>query len=107
MSRRNKAVVIRFTEDEWRSLNDKVKKAKMPREKLCRVVLLGAQINAPPDADYVSLIFEVRRVGNNLNQLVRKLNVLGIVHGLELERNQNEIHEVCDMLCDTFKKVVK
>jgi hypothetical protein len=107
MSRRNKAVVIRFTEDEWRSLNDKVKKAKMPREKFCRVVLLGAKINAPPDADYVSLIFEVRRVGNNLNQLVRKLNVLGIVHGLELERNQNEIHEVCDMLCDTFRKVVK
>ena len=79
----------------------------LPREKFCRVVLLGAQINAPPDADYVSLIFEVRRVGNNLNQLVRKLNVLGIVHGLELERNQNEIHEVCDMLCDTFRKVVK
>ena len=56
MSRRNKAVVIRFTEDEWRLLNDKVKKAKMPREKFCRVVLLGAKINAPPDADYVSLI---------------------------------------------------
>ena len=44
----------------------------MPREKFCRAVLLGAKINAPPDADYVSLIFEVRRVGNNLNQLVRK-----------------------------------
>lgn len=79
----------------------------MPREKFCRVVLLGAKINAPPDADYVSLIFEVRRVGSNLNQMVKKLNVLGIVHGPELERNQNEIHEVCDMLCDTFRKVTK
>ena len=105
MNRRNKAVVIRFTEDEWRALNEKVKKAKLPREKFCRAVLLGAKINAPPDADYVSLIFEVRRVGNNLNQMVRKLNVLGIVHGLELERNHNESHEVCDLLCHTFKKV--
>ena len=68
MSRRNKAVVIRFTEDEWRLLNDKVKKAKLPREKFCRAILLGAKVNAPPDADYVSLIFEVRRVGSNLNQ---------------------------------------
>ena len=107
MNRRNKAVVIRFTEDEWRQLNDKVKTAKMPREKFCRITLLGAKINAPPDADYMSLIFEVRRVGSNLNQMVKKLNVLGIVHGPELERNMEDIHIVCDLLCETFRKVAK
>ena len=107
MSRRNKAVVIRFTEDEWRSLNDKVKKAKLPREKFCRAILLGAKVNAPPDADYVSLIFEVRRVGSNLNQLVRKLNIAGIVHSLELERNVHAVHDVCDLLYETFRRVDK
>ena len=107
MNRRNKAVVIRFAEDEWRILNDKVKKAKMPREKFCRAILLGAKVNAPPDADYVSLIFEVRRVGSNLNQLVRKLNVAGIIHSLELERNVHDVHDVCDLLYETFRRVDK
>ena len=107
MSRRNEAVVIRFTEDEWRTLNDNVKMARMPREKFCRITLLGAKINAPPDADYMSLILEVRRVGSNLNQMVRKLNALGIVHAPELKRNSEDIHNVCDLLCETFRKVAK
>ena len=107
MSRRNKSVVIRFTEDEWRLLNDKVKKAKLPREKFCRSILLGAKVNAPPDADYVSLIFEVRRVGSNLNQLLRQLNYYGIVPEVDIEESKNEVHGVCDLLCETFKRVVK
>lgn len=45
MNRRNKAVVIRFTEDEWIALNEKVKMAKMPREKFCRLTLLGSKVN--------------------------------------------------------------
>ena len=108
MSRRNKAVVIRFTEDEWRTLNDKVKKAKLPREKFCRAILLGAKVNAPPDADYVSLINEVRRVGVNLNQLIRVAHVLpSHVDTRRIDFALDDIHAVSDLLCETFRKVAK
>ena len=108
MSRRNKAVVIRFTEDEWKALNDKVKKAKMPRERFCRSILLGAKVNAPPDADYVSLINEVRRVGVNLNQLIRVAHVLpSHVDTRRIDFALDDIHAVSDLLCETFRKVVK
>ena len=108
MSRRNKAVVIRFTEDEWRTLNDKVKKAKLPREKFCRAILLGAKVNVPPDADYVSLINEVRRVGVNLNQLIRVAHVLpSHVDTRRIDFALDDIHAVSDLLCETFRKVVK
>lgn len=108
MSRRNQAVVIRFTEDEWKALNDKVKKAKMPREKFCRAILLGAKVNAPPDADYVSLINEVRRVGVNLNQLIRVAHVLpSHVDTRRIDFALDDIHAVSDLLCETFRKVAK
>lgn len=108
MSRRIKAVVIRFTEDEWKALNDKVKKAKMPRERFCRSILLGAKVNAPPDADYVSLINEVRRVGVNLNQLIRVAHVLpSHVDTRRIDFALDDIHAVSDLLCETFRKVVK
>lgn len=108
MSRRNKAVVIRFTEDEWRTLNDKVKKAKLPREKFCRAILLGAKVNAPPDADYVSLINEVRRVGVNLNQLIRVAYVLpNHIDDRRIEYVLRDVHAVSDLLCETFRKVAK
>jgi len=108
MTRRNKAVVIRFTEDEWKALNDKVKKAKMPREKFCRVTLLGAKVNAPPDADYLSLITEVRRVGINLNQLLKVAHVLpNHIDNQRIEYVLENIHSVSDLLCETFRKVAK
>ena len=108
MSRRNKAVVIRFTEDEWRTLNDKVKNAKLPREKFCRAILLGAKVNAPPDADYVSLINEVRRVGVNLNQLLRVAYVLpNHIDNQRIEFVIRDVHAVSDLLCETFRKVAK
>lgn len=108
MQRRIKAVVIRFTEDEWKALNDKVKKAKMPRERFCRSILLGAKVNAPPDADYVSLINEVRRVGVNLNQLIRVAHVLpSHVDTRRIDFALDDIHAVSDLLCETFRKVVK
>ena len=108
MSRRIKAVVIRFTEDEWKALNDKVKKAKMPREKFCRAILLGAKVNAPPDADYLTLIDEVRRVGINLNQLLRVAYVLpNHIDNQRIEFVLREVHTVSDLLCETFRKVAK
>ena len=108
MSRRNKAVVIRFTEDEWRTLNDKVKNAKLPREKFCRAILLGSKVNAPPDADYVSLINEVRRVGVNLNQLLRVAYVLpNHIDNQRIEFVIRDVHAVSDLLCETFRKVAK
>lgn len=108
MSRRNKAVVIRFTEDEWKALNDKVKKAKMPRERFCRSILLGAKVNAPPDADYLTLIDEVRRVGINLNQLLRVAYVLpNHIDNQRIEFVLQDVHAVSDLLCETFRKVTK
>ena len=108
MSRRNKAVVIRFTEDEWRTLNDKVKKAKLPREKFCRAILLGAKVNAPPDADYLTLIDEVRRVGINLNQLLRVAYFLpNHIDNQRIEFVLRDVHSISDLLCETFRKVVK
>jgi len=108
MSRRNKAIVIRFTEDEWRTLNDKVKKAKLPREKFCRAILLGAKVNAPPDADYLTLIDEVRRVGINLNQLIRVAYVLpNHIDDRRIEYVLRDVHAVSDLLCETFRKVAK
>lgn len=106
--RRNKAVVIRFTEDEWKALNEKVRKAKMPRETFVREILMGAKVNAPPDADYISLISEVRRIGININQLTKEAHCGNIdFDWLSLEQSLEENHRVSELLCETFKKVEK
>ena len=108
MNRRNKAVVIRFTEDELKALNDKVKMAKLPREKFCRLTLLGSKVNAAPDADYVSLVNEVRRIGININQLARIAHQFPeVMNPDKLDYALEENHMVSSLLIETFRKVAK
>ena len=108
MYRRNKAVVIRFTEDEWRKLNDMVSKAKMPREKFCRTILLGSKVNAAPEADYVTLINEVRRIGININQLAKVAHLWPeLMNRDKLDYALEENHNVSLLLVETFRKVTK
>ena len=35
------------------------------------------------------------------------INYYGIVPEVDIEESKNEVHGVCDLLCETFKRVVK
>lgn len=71
--------MLRLTQAEMEVLTRKAKEAKMPREAFIRRVLNGAKIIAKPPADYYKLIVEVRKVGSNLNQLVKRAQSLDFI----------------------------
>ena len=58
---------------------------------------------AAPPGELNYLIRELKRIGSNLNQLLKKLNVLGIAHPLELERCTNDIREVLNVIYETYR----
>lgn len=94
---------FRLSEKEYKAIMKKVEESGLSISEFSRRTLLGQTIVAAPPADYYLLLREVKRIGGNLNQLVRKLNVLGIAHSLELERFQNEMSDVVKMLYRTFR----
>ena len=94
---------FRLTEEEYKAILKKVEESGLSISEFSRRTLLGQTIVSAPPADYYLLLREVKRIGGNLNQLVRKLNVLGIAHSLELERFQNEMSDVVKMLYRTFR----
>ena len=94
---------FRLTEEEYKAILKKVEESGLSISEFSRRTLLGQTIVSAPPADYYLLLREVKRIGGNLNQLIRKLNVLGIAHSLELERFQNEMFEVVKMLYRTFR----
>ena len=71
MRKRNCRVEIYFTKDELESLTKKVRKSGLSRESFCRHLLNGAEIKEAPSADVPMLINEVRRVGYNIDQILR------------------------------------
>lgn len=94
---------FRLTEKEYQAIMKKVEESGLSISEFSRRTLLGQTIVSAPPADFFTLIREVKRVGSNLYQLVRKLNVLGIAHSYELERLQNDITDTVTMLYRTFR----
>lgn len=103
MRKRNKSILLRLTQAEMEVLTRKAKEAKMPREAFIRRVLNGAKIIAKPPADYYKLIVEVRKVGSNLNQVVKRAQSLDFIDIPALQKVLAEIHETEGMLWETFQ----
>ena len=96
-------IYIRVTSDEYEVIRKRADVSGLNVSEFSRRILVGEKIAAAPDADFPNLIREVKRVGSNLNQLLRKLNILGIAHSLELERCAKDTHEVINLIYRTYR----
>lgn len=96
-------ILFRVNPNEYEIIKKKTITSGMSMSAFIRKTLLDKKIVSAPPADFPALIREVKRIGGNLNQIVRKLNTLGIAHSLELEKCENEIRETERMLYRTFR----
>ena len=94
---------FRVSQTEYDAIKEKVEMSGLNMSNFARKSLLGQTIVSAPPADYFVLIREVKRVGSNLYHFLRKLDVLGIAHTLELERMEYELVDVVKMLYRTFR----
>lgn len=62
---------IRFTRGELDALTKKARKSGFSREGFSRRILNGAEVKEAPPADVPQLIWELRRTGNNIDQLLK------------------------------------
>lgn len=62
---------IRFSEDEYSKISDELKKADIDFSTFCRSAILKKKIKLPIEK---SLLSELSRIGNNLNQIARAVN---------------------------------
>ena len=96
-------ILFRVNPREYETIKKKVDESGLNMSLFIRKTLMDKKIVSAPPADFPTLIREIKRVGGNLNQLVRKLNTLGIAHSLDLENCENEIREAERMLYRTFR----
>ena len=96
-------ILFRVNTNEYEVIKKKTKISGMSMSAFIRKTLLDKKIVSAPPADFPVLIREVKRIGGNLNQLLRKLNTLGIAHSSDLESCETEIRETEKMLYRTFR----
>ena len=93
MRKRNKTITIRVTEDEWCAIMKQVLKAGMNVTDYLVTAATNTQIYVAEDTK--PLIAELKRIGNNLNQITAKINA-GAFHSYnfyEVIEMQRAIYE--------------
>lgn len=74
MRKRKKGFIIRLTEEELLFLDGKVKEKGISRESYARALLTGYEPRGNPSQYDLEVIRELRRIGNNLNQIAKVAN---------------------------------
>lgn len=100
MKNRTVDLHIRLTEEEESELKRKAKMCRITKSALIRILLNGYEPRQAPDGRFYEAMRQLSTVGNNLNQLARRANSLGLLDGAEYKRQaeklwnlQNEIEK--------------
>ena len=102
MRKRNCRVVVYFSKDELDALTKKVRKSHLSREGFIRAALAGKEIKDGPTADVPMLIQEVRRVGSNLNQILKRANSIGLLDVPQLRKDVADLRTVEKLIVDAY-----
>lgn len=100
MRKRNVAILFRLNRKEAEILDKKVKKSGLSREAYLRHLISGVVPRDAPPPDYYSMMRELHRIGNNLNQIAQKAHILNV---LDVQRYDRDMR----MFEDTVKKITE
>ena len=92
--RRSETLTVRLTKAEKAAIISRSKKAKMTLNEYILAVSKYTKIVLPPDT--APIVLELKRIGNNLNQIAAKVNsgVTYVENLTEIIENQNKVYNL-------------
>ena len=102
---RAKQINFRLTEAELQKFQKNLKRSKLKQSEFLRKCVLEKEIIVIDDIK--SLIFELKQIGNNLNQLTKKVNAGEVKSIDELKQMSKDLEIIGDEVLGALKKVNK
>jgi len=79
LNNRTIEIKVRLNQKEADILNEKVKKSRLSREAYLRQLIGGLMPQDAPPPDYYTMMKELYKIGNNLNQIARKAQSMNMI----------------------------
>ena len=102
MRTRNNRVVFYLNDKEFEAFRQKAKRTSRSREDFIRKAIQEVQIKELPPADLHRLIFEIRRVGNNIDQILMIANSKGILNIPDLRKAIDDLREAEKLIVSQY-----
>ena len=102
MRTRNHRVVFYLNDREFEAFEEKAKRSSRSREAFIRKAIEDVQIKELPPADLHKLIWEIRRVGNNIDQILMIANTKGILNIPDLRKAIDDLREAEKLIVSQY-----
>ena len=102
MRKRNHRVVFYLNDKEFDAFEQKAKRSSRSREAFIRKAIEDVQIKELPPADLHKLIWELRRVGNNIDQILMIANSKGILNIPDLRKAIDDLREAEKLIVSQY-----
>ena len=102
MRTRNHRVVFYLNDKEFETFEQKAKRSSRSREAFIRKAIQEVQIKELPPADLYKLIWEIRRVGNNIDQILMIANTKGILNIPDLRKAIDGLREAEKLIVSQY-----
>lgn len=91
-------ISVRLNEKEHKQLQRQAENAGLKMEPFIRKLIMGADIQPRPPDNVVQLIREINYIGNNINQIAKKVNT-------ENNVSQSQLEEILHLLGEIYREV--
>lgn len=98
MRTRNHRFSIWLNDKELSYLTKQAELAGLKKEPFIRKLIMGTEIRPRPPDNVAQLIREINYIGNNINQIARKVNI-------ENRVSQNQLEEIFHLLGEIYCEV--
>jgi len=99
-----KKIEVYFPDAEYKAFMEKVRRTNLSISGFIRMTVADKVIREAPHVDVPLLMREVKRVGNNINQLLVLANVKEFLNTAALEAALEELREVDKLIFDAYTK---
>ena len=86
MRKRNRSMLVFYTDDEFNDLKAKADAAGLNCSEFVRRAVAGKEVKQAPTADIPILIRDIRRAGANVDQLLKLANATHLVDAPQMRK---------------------
>lgn len=98
--KRKKKIEAFVNEEELSIVDQKARECDLNRSQYLRKVALGEPI-VKVDMSYLNeLIFELNKIGTNINQIAKHANSQGGIYKSDIKEMQEKMDKICEIIAD-------
>ena len=93
---------VYFTRDEYAALRAKADAAGLSMGDFIRRAIAGKEVKQAPSADIPTLLMELHRAGNNVNQLLQKANSAHLLDAPQMRKVLARVYLAADKVVKAY-----